>query len=434
MPNIAIYEGGKAARMNGVSLITTDDGDGGKIEWVPQSDRQTGSLYVHENGTYRAEDEGLHSWSKVSVRLAGAPAGLSVPTLPDPITLAEIPTGEVGEIEPVAPAGLEPIEDIEPISTEEAESILEDTEFDPSDLDPESPNYEDAIDAIADALGVDPEDVKVIDPEKKEDVKKEQPKVEDKGQQAVGTDPKTGEPATITPSGKEGAVVPNELRIVTPPMKTSYDDGETIDYSGIQCALYKDGKFIRNATFDELSFPVTTAVYDGNRIPYTDDNGLNAVLLTGVFAPHYGYMDYAHQKIYTQPWYITSYVTSVAGRSVGFVCSEPFSLYGTNYDGRSYVKIASGGDGVWGWGYSAPQTEGAAQWGTTIVGTLGKPPASYGPYQEDLSFPESTVDPRLEGSRPIHAAGQKQPVPVNWAGGGTELEASFEIMVHWDDV
>jgi hypothetical protein len=262
VPNIAIYEGGKAARMNGVSRITTDDGNDGKITWVPQSERQTGTLYVSENGTYRAEDEGLHSWSKVTVRLAGAPLGLEVPTLPDPVTGAEIPTGELGELEPVAPAGLEPIED-EPISADEAESILEDTEFDPSDLDPDSPNYDDAMEAIADALGTDPEDVKVIDPEKKEDVKKEQPKVEDKGQVIAGTDPETGETTTITPSGKETKPVPVAIVITKLPNKLSYSDGDTIDFTGIVVKLYSKYE----ETEDESGTHIDAKPYRDNRYP-----------------------------------------------------------------------------------------------------------------------------------------------------------------------
>lgn len=424
MPNIAIYEGGKAARMNGVSRITTDDGNDGKIEWVPQSERQTGTLYVSENGTYRAEDEGLHSWSKVTVRLAGAPLGLEVPTLPDPITGAEIPTGELGELEPVPPAGLEPIDE-EVISSDEAEKILEEAGLDPSDLE-----SDDALEAIADALGTDPEDVKIVDTGKKDDVKEAEPKVEDNGQQATGTDPNTGEPATITPSGKEGAITPDELRILVEPSKTSYEDGETIDYSGIQCALYKDGQFIRNARFDELSFPMSVAEYDGE-LPteYTNGEGLNVT--------HCGTYGAVDPFFYgpSRPVHID--ITPVIAFFNGIYLSVPVALggenngdgdyYFTTYQGVTYVK----GHGKTGpYYYHVRESDGVEGWAMASSGSSINAP-SFRPYPSgdaySFNVAESTVDPRTVGDA-MWEVGQHQTVPVQWNGGST-LESSFSILV-----
>lgn len=273
MHNIAIYEGGKASRMQGVALITTDDGNGGRVTWVPQDDRKTGTLSVSENGTYRAEDEGLHSWSKVTVRLAGAPAGLTVPTLPDPITGAEIPTGELGEIDPVAPAGLEPLDDIEPISIDEAEDILDELEIDATDPD--------AIEAIADYLGVDPEDLVIVDPDDASTVKEAEPKVADKGQRAEGIDQETGEETTITPSGKDTTPIPKAIAVTRPPNRTAYEDGDTIDFTGIEVRLfisyteegssidakpYRDSRYPNGVIpFGELVFPETIASASGRK-------------------------------------------------------------------------------------------------------------------------------------------------------------------------
>lgn len=441
MPNIAIYEGGKAARMNGVSRITTDDGNDGKIVWVPQSDRQTGTLHVSKNGTYRAEDEGLHSWSKVTVRLAGAPLGLSVPTALDPITGAEIPTGELGELEPVPPAGLEPIES-EPISTEEAERIIEEAGFDPSDLDPDSPNYDDAMEAIADALGTDPEDVKVIDPEKNEDVKKEQPKVEDKGQKVVGTDPATGLPTTITPSGKESAMVPDELRIVVSPRKTSYEDGDTIDYTGIKCAVYANGEFWRYAGFDELSFPVTTAVYDGEKPEFTDGNGVNVVMLTtGEATAHYS--DKIIRTVYVGP----TFAIAGAGLNIG---TELYfgnkggsgSVYATMYNGKMYVKaVDKYVKGLTAY-YYKEQKPPNQRYGyfpmslTNIAASVGffNPTTWPSEYVTAISVPVSTTSPLQVGPK-WFSAGSTQVVPVNWSSpyGGT-LSCDLKIRVTYTEV
>ena len=434
MPNIAIYEGGKAARMNGVSRITTDDGNDGKVTWVPQSERQTGTLYVSQNGTYRAEDEGLHSWSKVTVRLAGAPLGLEIPTLPDPITGAEIPTGEIGLVEPVPPAGLEPIED-EPISADEAESILEDTEFDPSDLDPDSPNYDDAMEAIADALRVDPEDVKIVDPDDAGTVKENQPKVEDKGQKATGTDQETGEPATITPSGKETAErnVPDELRIIVEPTKTSYEDGETISYSGIVCELYKDGKLFGTASFSDLTFPIDVAAYDGS-VPseYTDGNGLNTVLVSMGASYRYVKKSTSSEEYNEYVVYVSQIVGTKNGHPVVLGGNSSGSFFITRYseDGYTYAKGVGPANlyrpvvfekGIWEYGWVLD--------GSTVP--IDSPNQYVGiPWPEYLQVPVSTVDPRLAGSSPVWEVGQHQTVPVQWSGSGVTLEDTFEIMVY----
>lgn len=447
MHNIAIYEGGKASRMQGVALITTDDGEGGRVTWVPQDDRKTGTLHVSSNGTYRAEDEGLHSWSKVTVRLAGAPVGMTTPTMPDPITGAEIPTGEIGEIDPVAPAGLEPLDDIEPISIEEAEAIATEAGYDADALDPESPDYADAMEAIADALGTDPDNVKIVDPDDPESAKEAQPnKVKDEGQKAEGIDQETGETTTITPSGKEGAEVPDELRIIVEPSKKSYEDGDTIDFSGIQCALYSNGKFLRNVGIDELTFPVTTATYDGERPEYTDGNGVNAVYLVThqdiSMSRTSNWGKWTTRTVYVTPPTGIRYTNSGIVRDVAFGSkSGNGSIYLTQYNGNYYAKMGEDGDkSIVGYLFEyipeepdKPQTR--AGWNVLVSGsvtvnrnrfiTLNKKTLEkYG-----ISAPTSTTDPNEVGPA-WFAAGQKQTIPVKFGSLGDD----FKITVTYDNV
>lgn len=301
MHNIAIYEGNKAARMQGVSLITTDDGNDGRVTWVPQDDRKTGTLHVSENGTYRAEDEGLHSWSKVTVRLAGAPAGMTIPTLPDPIKQIEIATGEVGEVDPVAPAGWEPLDDIEPISLEEAEKIIE------GELDEDSQDYEDAIQEIADRLGTDPENVKIVDPDDPSTVKEAEPKPEGKGQQITGVDAETGIDETIGIAG-DGTAIDDKpivgMILARAPNKRAYRDTEKIDYSGMVIGLVDSSGRIRKRVYwpdDDINTSVTEADVDAARSIEAEYGEYTIPLTTRAIVEHSGNYGRGTDYIYTFP-------------------------------------------------------------------------------------------------------------------------------------
>lgn len=87
------------------------------------------------------------------------------------------------------------------------------------------------------------------------------------GQQvAVGVDPTTGE---LTET-----VVPVRIEVTTLPTKTTYVDGETIEYNGmVVTAYYADGTEYRKLSEDELILPQKTAVYTEKKQTYeiTDD-------------------------------------------------------------------------------------------------------------------------------------------------------------------
>lgn len=52
----------------------------------------------------------------------------------------------------------------------------------------------------------------------------------------------------------------SSIEVTTPPSKTIYNDGETIDFTGIEVAAYKDdGSLLGYIPFSQLEFPVTIA-------------------------------------------------------------------------------------------------------------------------------------------------------------------------------
>lgn len=89
------------------------------------------------------------------------------------------------------------------------------------------------------------------------------------GSSVTGRDPDTGEEVEVHPDPETGEIVttvlPTEIRVITPPAKTDYADGETIDYSGIMVHAYSaTGQDMGAVPFNALAFPVTTAVYSGD--------------------------------------------------------------------------------------------------------------------------------------------------------------------------
>jgi hypothetical protein len=60
---------------------------------------------------------------------------------------------------------------------------------------------------------------------------------------------------------------PHHILITTPPTKTEYEEGETLDFTGIEVTIYKKDDSVwtdtthpqGKALFSELEFPVTVA-------------------------------------------------------------------------------------------------------------------------------------------------------------------------------
>lgn len=154
--NIVIQEGGVGKQLT-VDKLKTDVVGGGTCLWVPEDERQLGTKYISENGTYRASADGYYGYSEVTVSGMGT------------------------------------------------------------------------------ATGKDPDG---------------------SGDDAVAyTDPSTGEIVVDK--------IPSSIKVVTPPSKVSYVDGEAISIAGIQVEAYlaSGGKY-GDVPFGELSFSPAIATYD----------------------------------------------------------------------------------------------------------------------------------------------------------------------------
>lgn len=95
------------------------------------------------------------------------------------------------------------------------------------------------------------------------------------GSAVVGTDSQTGEWITVGVDSNGNLVstpIPASIVIITPPTKTSYNEGETIDFSGIVVGLKTNsGNTFTNSRYpnghiptQELIFPVTIADISDN--------------------------------------------------------------------------------------------------------------------------------------------------------------------------
>lgn len=72
--NIIIQEGGSGKQAT-VSKLEVNNVGGGTSLWVPEDETQVTSLYVTQNGEYRAEDEGWHGYNVVTVSGIGQAVG-----------------------------------------------------------------------------------------------------------------------------------------------------------------------------------------------------------------------------------------------------------------------------------------------------------------------------------------------------------------------
>ena len=92
--NTSIKEGGTPFPFGPVKALLVEGSDGKYYPWVPESERQLGYKSIDKNGIYRASDDGVYGWSKVSVSVSQATSvtgrdpdtGDEVVVRPDPDT------------------------------------------------------------------------------------------------------------------------------------------------------------------------------------------------------------------------------------------------------------------------------------------------------------------------------------------------------------
>ena len=227
------------------------------------------------------------------------------------------------------------------------------------------------------------------------------------------------------------ASIPASIRVITPPTKTTYEDGETIDFTGIEVKAYtEDGEEVESIPFEELIFPVTVADLDEAEADrWSDGSGVNAMLIA-----------------YTQKWFVDwrgqnvqVYTSQILGEYGGkpFMWggntghSQPTTFFATNYNGTVYIWASTASQPMNGWVYN----EGAAQYqyqmvsGTSATTGTGEVIGA-GLYDEHVkNIPESAKMPN--GTEEMHAEAAKQKIPVQWVRqeDGKVLETYYEITV-----
>lgn len=225
---VDIKEGGSAKPMSNVSRILTDVQSGGLMAWVPEDERLIRTKHISENGTYVAAQEALYGYSKLTINVAGGSDGETVPTLePD------------GEMQPTPEAKA-----TEPDEFEEEYGVL--TE------DPEG--TKETIKAPTGGTNKD----------------------KSNGSTIVGKDPDTGETTVVTVDKTTGQITkqtaPKAIAITKMPDKMSYEQGEEMDYTGIEVMLYSkyEETVGPDGSVQVDAVPYRDAKYPDGKIPFSE--------------------------------------------------------------------------------------------------------------------------------------------------------------------
>lgn len=256
-----------------------------------------------------------------------------------------------------------------------------------------------------------------------------------------GRDPDTGEEVEVHPDPETGeivkTVIPVEIRVTTPPTKTAYTHGETIDYSGIVVHAYSStGQDMGAVPFNELVFPETTADVQKTD-EWTDGQGLNAKML--YYTPKYG--AYVNPNTGEAIKEYTSYLDgSLSGIYEGHTAAyssltAPSTRLITRYNGQNYMATIAG----------TREISLACNFADELIGSriyrgwLGVASTSalsgdntfnaIGPFSDIITgAPVSTVNPTTIDPTNLHAT---QSLPVQWprTGDGAVLETTFDILV-----
>ena len=255
---------------------------------------------------------------------------------------------------------------------------------------------------------------------------------------ATGRDPTTGEETRVSVDPETGeleeTVIPESIRITTLPTKVNYTNGEQINYNGIVVHAYSStGRDLGAVPFNELVFPVTTALASGDE--WADGQGLNAMML--YYTPHVlRLLDKQGNVIHEETVYVHGSPLGVDSRGESATYGGgPGTMFATRYNDTNYLSTVAG-DGfmnMFSMAVKPPSPQGPYYQGWRLSGgSSGRAPqgqfvqASFSEYLTDL--PASTVDPTTIDPSTLHHV---QTIPVQWpcADAGTTLETSFTINV-----
>lgn len=224
---VTIKEGGLTRRLAPIDKLKVNTTDNKDSMWVPTENGNTGVLHASENGIYIASEDGYEAYSEVIVRVTK--------------------------------------------DSFDGDTSFDDWDYETPDMDLENwdpetiEEFENDPEAFDDIFNNEDE-WKDID--KPIDIKMDNPKIKDT--KISGIDPVTGNEMEVG-LDEDGylteSTLPSSIKIVVPPDKHQYVDGQPILFRGMVVKAYTaDGELWTDETHpdgiiphSELTFPVTTA-------------------------------------------------------------------------------------------------------------------------------------------------------------------------------
>ena len=264
-----------------------------------------------------------------------------------------------------------------------------------------------------------------------------------KGGSATGIGP-DGNEHTVTPDPETGKlideVIPSSIIVTTPPTVTTYQDGDTIDFTGIVVTAYTlDGEVWEDSSHpggvipvSELEFPVTTAVYDPDAAPYDGSATLNGT--TVQYNRYGGSEEYIQGLRYETAINVNGSMYLVKdeyGYPCAFFTDANASLYGTEWEYLGPSLLHTYTSEINASNASTSVTDGGVAYYYKIIAdgansfTVSNnliPKAADGLSRVDIA------NILFDG---VRVDGKPQDIPVNWQrpGDGAILETTFPINV-----
>ncbi len=248
---VTIKEGGLTRRLAPIDKLKVNTTDNKESTWVSAGKANTGVLHASENGIYIASEDGYEAYSEVVVRVTK--------------------------------------------DSFEGDTSFDDWDYETPDMDLDNWDPETIEDFELDPDGFDDvfnneDEWKDID--KPIDIKMDNPKIQDT--KISGIDPVTGNEMEVGLDADgylTESTLPSSIKIVVPPDKHQYVDGQPILFRGMVVKAYTaDGNLWTEGHPDgviphsELTFPVTTASASESSEIWTGD-GIVALHLT--YTEHY---------------------------------------------------------------------------------------------------------------------------------------------------
>jgi hypothetical protein len=300
---VTIKEGGLTRRLAPIDKLKVNTTDNKESMWVPTKNGNTGVLHASENGIYIASEDGYEAYSEVIVRVTK--------------------------------------------DSFEGDTSFDDWDYETPDMDLNNWDPESIEDFELDPDGFDDvfnneDEWKDID--KPIDIKMDNPKIQDT--KISGIDPVTGNEMEVGLDADgylTESILPSSIKIVVPPDKHQYVEGQPILFRGMIVKAYTaDGELWTDESHpdgiiphSELTFPVTTAIVKEGGTIVDGDKVLNYVYSFNSYNGKYQNDlvgdTFAFKFNDTQAYVIT--------RTIGVIAIETNTETGNSYEYNS-VKLS----------------------------------------------------------------------------------------------